>query len=134
MSIQFNYSTHENPSVPVIGITVFGASGKFDDLDGKIDTGSSIIVIPSELIDKLDLKKTGKTSAGSSILRATPRDTYHVRIKVGPNEYGPLKAITGNRSYVLLGRNLLNLWKMELDGENTRGKIIPWSTNPSDSK
>ncbi len=134
MSLQFKYSDLEKPSAPIIDIIVSNKFGKSDPRKGKIDTGSSLIAIPSELVEKLELKSTGKTKVGGYNTPPTPRDTFHVRIKVGSEEYGLLKATTNNKSYVLLGRNLINLWKLILDGENTQGEIIPWSTNPNDAK
>ncbi len=87
-------------------------------LRAKLDVGASISVIPEQLVKLLDLPSHGNTLArgydGSH--RLCP--TYRVDLKFNGIEVDWIDCIATDREDVLLGRNVLNLFFITLDGPN----------------
>ena len=132
MSYQFKYSVVEKPTLPLTDIQVDNDFGKSLPEKGKIDTGSSITAIPEYLIKSLELKKKGKVKnvRGFGAKKGQDHNAYFVKITIGTIQFELLKVIASNRNNVLLGRDIINLWELELDGQNRIGKINAWSTDP----
>lgn len=130
--MKFKYSAEEEPKVPIIDIEILNYSGRSVPEKGKIDTGAAITVIPEYIIDSLTLKKTGEQeirgfdSVGNYSI-------YDIYVIIDSKKIGPLQVIASERDNVLLGRNLINLWNLILDGKNRFGEIEVWSTNPDDA-
>lgn len=132
MSYQFKYSTVEKPTLPLTDIQVDNDFGRSLPEKGKIDTGAFITVIPEYLIKSLELKKKGKVKnvRGFGTKKGQDRDSYFIKITIGTTQFELLKVIVDNRDNVLLGRDIIHLWKLELDGQNRIGEINAWSTDP----
>ena len=81
---------------------------------------------PDERITELENIKDFRKKSGQDY------DAYFVKITIGTTQFELLKVIATNRDNVLLGRDIIHLWKLELDGQNRIGKIDIWSTDPKD--
>ena len=60
------------------------------------------------------------------------RSTYDVFIKIGTIQFDLLQVSANPRDNILIGRDLINLWNLKLDGQTQTGELIPWSTDPND--
>lgn len=135
--MQFKYSKlSSEPTVPILDILVSSAFNKSRPEKGKIDTGSAMTAIPDYLVKVLELEETGDTVMvyGFNDDGQTSEEypTYHVHITIDGIKFELLEVIARKRETVLLGRDIINLWEMNLDGKNCIGDINPWSTNPAD--
>lgn len=132
---QFSYSNSRIPSLPMVDVEVIGISGKSNpNKKGKIDTGADGTSIPEELVQTLELEETGKIWVKDVNGGRVRRSTYDVFIKIGTMEFDLMRVSATPRDNVLIGRNLINLWNLKLDGQTRTGELIPWSTNPDDAK
>lgn len=135
MSYQFKYSTADTPTLPLTDIQVDNDFGRNLPEKGKIDTGSFITVLPEYLVKSLALKPRGKVrnvgGFGTKKGQGKDHDAYFVKITIGTIQFELLKVIASDRNNVLLGRDIIHLWKLELDGQNRIGKIEVWSTDPN---
>ena len=59
---------------------------------------------------------------------------YFISIEIGGIKFDSFEVVAMPKEYVLLGRVLINLWKLEIDGKSETYAIEPWSTNPDDLK
>ena len=58
---------------------------------------------------------------------------YLVHIKIGEIKFDLMEVVALNRDDVLVGRDLINLWTLVLDGKNKFGEIKVWSNKPNDA-
>ena len=130
--LQFKYNATIVPSAPFIDLQVESYFGESLPEKGKLDTGSDKTVIPKYLVDKLNLQKhderTVQLANGTEVLESM----YFVYIKIGETKFELMEVVALDRNYVLVGRDLINLWTLTLDGKNKLGNIDIWSNKPND--
>lgn len=133
MSFQFKYSKVEKPQLPLLDLLISNDFKRTLPEKGKIDTGSFITVIPKYLIKSLDLKSNTivKDIRPFGSKKGSDTDAYFVYVTIGNTKFDLMKVISDDRDNVLLGRDIINLWSLELDGQNSSGQITPWSTDPN---
>ena len=126
---------NESPSQPYIDIEISDTlNANPRQMIGEIDTGSYITVIPERLVILLDLKRTGDTTA-AGFDKKTPKPycTYVVNIKINGALFEMVQVISAQIEYALIGRDLINLWRMTMDGQSRTGELEPWSTDTQKS-
>jgi hypothetical protein len=139
MSVSIKYDDYaEFPSFPYVDLEVSNVYvEKYFPQKGKVDTGSYITIIPEYMLELLDLHTVSRTESRTSNTEEYQEDvTYFVKIKIGSVIFPYIEVISRPdkiRPNVLLGRNLLNLWKMQLDGQTHSGLFQTWSMNPRDA-
>jgi len=108
------------PPAPKLDVQVFlaGIRAQSVSLRAKLDIGAGVTVIPERLVTLLDLPSHDNTLArgydGSH--RLCP--TYRIDLKFNGFEVDWIDCIATEREDVLLGRNILNLFFITLDGPN----------------
>lgn len=129
-----DHNTEDNPSSLIVDARVWNDRAGFCDVKAKIDTGADQTVIPENIPDLLDLNYTGDVPI-SGVNGEGEYETYgaYIEIKGIKFDFFEVVAIPRIEGDVLLGRDLINLWKLEIDGKNKRFTIKPWSTNPADA-
>ncbi len=132
--MKFNHSKTENPSSLVVDLFVWSKFGDHFPEKGKIDTGADRTVIPDYLVNTLKLKKTRESTVQGVNGILTTHLNYFVSIQIGNIKFDSFEVVAMPRNYVLLGRDLINLWNLQIDGKNETYTIEPWSTNPEDTK
>ena len=134
MTMQFYHSDIETPSALVLDIEIGNYADTYLPVKGKIDTGSDITVIPAYLASelKLDVLEMNEIMAVNRTVSECP--TYFASIKIGHTVFSKLLVMSMQKEYALLGRDLINLWQLNIDGQNMAFTIEPWSTNPNDAK
>jgi hypothetical protein len=111
------YNTSIKPPAPFVPVHVSNLA----DIDGvsvsaKIDTGADISAIPAALIDRLNLTPAGEIVVeGYNGVQSTIY-CYDVILRVDQLQMVGLSTIAFAEDYVLLGRDVLNLMRVLLDG------------------
>lgn len=137
MAYEIKYDKYaESPSFPYVDLELSNAQNEeYLPQKGKIDTGAYITVIPEYLIKLLALKSPTVAEAGGFDSDVKEHDAYFVNFKISGLMYSYVKVISQpdkKRPNILIGRNLINLWQMKLDGQNHTGEYVSWSTNTLD--
>ena len=132
MTLKFRHNKIDHPSSLVLDLTVWNNFGSSFPEKGKIDTGASHTVIPDYLVNTLNLKKTDETIVKTVTGTESIHYNYSVRIEIGSIKFDSFEVVAMPKEYVLVGRDLINLWKLEIDGKSETYSIEPWSTNPDD--
>ncbi len=134
MTLQFRHDKRDNPSSLILDLIVWNKFGDSFQEKGKIDTGASHTVIPDYLVSTLKLKKTREAIVKSVSGMESEHFNYFVAIQIGGIKFDRFEVVAMPKDYVLLGRDLINLWKLKIDGQAETYSIDPWSTNPDDVK
>lgn len=123
MAATFNYAA-ESPPAPYALVTVArpDGTGFLADLPAKVDSGASQTILPTALVERLQLEAVGQhrfeglggVQCTLSIFRIvlTIRGCEPVELDVAGSDGEP---------YILLGRDVLNQFRVTLDGP--KGKL-----------
>ena len=113
----YPYSTEFRPAAPVLVVEFLSLlPGRRIEVLALVDSGSDLTVIPDNIASRLALNKTGSTAARGLHGSPSEHSVFSVRVTVRGEETVYARAITWERDYALLGRNVLNHWKVVLDG------------------
>ena len=85
-------------------------------LDGKIDTGADLCGIPERLIIGLDLPPIRNVRTVGFPGSARDVVVYRVDVEIDGMVFPRVEALAVDRPYALLGRNLLRVLVVRLDG------------------
>ena len=136
MSHPIEYTQVGMPYLPYVNFKISNAfEHNYISTIGEIDTGSPITVIQESLRQSLNLQKVGIKEFRGFNSAPQEFDTYFVYVRFGTERIGLLEVISQDddkMSEVLFGRDLINLWKMTLDGSTYNGDFNIWSNNPVD--
>jgi hypothetical protein len=87
------------------------------DVEAKIDTGADTSVIPEGLLETLGLQPEGfVTLRGALGEKWQRRAIYRLRVRVGGEEWMPAKVVASTKTYMLVGRELLNRFVLTANG------------------
>jgi hypothetical protein len=117
--IRYRYVTSLHPPAPFVNVSVgcptTGASAK--DLPGQIDPAADRTVIPGPVVSALELVQVGRflfEGFGGAIAELP---VYLVAIQIHDLPPLEIRAVVGPREpYVLLGRDVLNSYRLLPDG------------------
>lgn len=122
------------PSSPYVDVQISNTKHEmYISKNGMIDTGAYITVIPECMVQQLNLKSSGIEMAGGFDSNIWEYDTYFINVKIYDLVYRYVKVIAQSdkkRQNILVGRNLLNLWHMKLNGETHKGEFTSFSHAP----
>jgi predicted aspartyl protease len=115
---------NENPPAPFVLAVVSNPDGSASasDLPAKVDTGADQTVIPSALAGQLALKEVGRLVLAGLGGHRTELPLYEIRLVI--RELAPIVievAASDGEPHIILGRDVLNRYKIVLDGPN--GKL-----------
>ena len=85
-------------------------------MSALVDSGADITVVPDALVADLDLRRTEIIAAGGFGGPPSEYAVFSLLIGVGGNEPAYARAISWDLDYVLLGRDVINAWRVVLDG------------------
>ena len=135
-TIQYQSDVDDSIPFPSIDLKICDPTNKkFVSKKGKIDTGSSITVIPESILDKIHVVQLGSRDVCGINGDSQKYNTYIVNIQIQDKMYEKIRVITQPdkvRKNVLIGRNLINLWYMIFKSQTRTGTIKSWSTNSGD--
>lgn len=87
-----------------------------------IDSGASMTVIPKWIVDKLELKYIYKINVIGFTGESEPY-VYPILINIESLGDFITEAITWDKEYALIGRDLLNKWLVLLNGPDKKSEI-----------
>ena len=126
--IRYRYSDHLTPPAPFLNVTVRCPSTGREaaGIPAQVDTAADRTVLPGALVAALELAEDGRLlfqGFGSQILELP---TFLVA--VSHHDLAPVfvRAALGEREpYLLLGRDVLNAYKLLLDGPRLALEVLP---------
>lgn len=119
------YDDSYEPPAPVVKLSVCNPFSRgFVEGVGKIDTGADITVIPIEWVRRLSLMPASVVWVQGYDGRPRGVYMYYVEIKLQNFEFPLVKVIASNRRDALIGRDILNKLKIELDGKTLSFELL----------
>jgi hypothetical protein len=87
------------------------------DVDGKIDTGADMSVIPGAVRAALNLPRSGVAKCrGARGEKWENVPTYIVRVRIAGGQWLSIDVVETTSSYMLLGRDVLNHYVLVANG------------------
>lgn len=125
--MKFDYSVDEEPAVAFIPLRIGHDlyPDRAGDFRAKIDTGSDMTAVPETAATFFDLRKAGELVAEGFDGRQRKLAVYAARLELPSGERVRLNVLTIPADYVLLGRDVLNLPRLLLDGPALTLEILP---------
>jgi len=112
------YDTSLVPPAPFLAAHVSDPTGSAESplIPAKVDTGADVTAIPANLVSQLNLVPASEVEVeGYNGHRATLA-CYDITLRVAHLRVVGLSVITFSEDYILLGRDVLNLLRLLLDG------------------
>jgi predicted aspartyl protease len=115
------------PPAPVAAVVVIHPVSSVNSgvMRGKLDTGADLTVIPEALVTQLALSARSHVWARGYDGTLSQRPVYYVRFTLEGHELPAIRCIAADRRNVLVGRNVLNRFVINLDGPNRRFDLRP---------
>ncbi len=110
------YDRTFNPPAPVIELKVSSVDGRLATRSkALLDTGADRSVVPSALVQRLRLQRTGTVLVRGMRGHFESVPLFSVRLELA--EDGALfDVISWDNDFVILGRDVLNRWRIMLGG------------------
>jgi len=118
-----------DPAVPpapfvLVNIGRHGGANTATDVAAKLDTGADRTVIPTDLAARLGLVEVERLTFAGLGGQPVELPVFHVRLVVRDLPLILVKvAASDGEPYILLGRDVLNSYRIVLDGPNQKLEI-----------
>jgi len=114
----FPYETAEQPPAPYLELEIRPSFHLMNPLlqRAKLDSGASMTVIPSFLVDRWELVPFSTVIVRGYNGQVSTRPTYLVDLTIGKRQFAQVEVTLSPRANVLLGRDVLNRLRVTLDG------------------
>jgi hypothetical protein len=118
---RYRYNRQTFPPAPFVHVSVFcPATGTIaESLPAQVDTAADCTIIPPDLADRLALVAADHIPVGGLGGQVADAPLYLVEIRV--HDLPPVRVevlAVANEPHVLLGRDVLNRFRVTLDGPN----------------
>ena len=120
---EFDYSRDSPTPFPQIVLRLAATkSGRFfAGLTAKVDTGADRTVVPQHLLDPLQLAIAGERDFEVAHGSIVTLPLFYVELTIeGLAPFKLIVAASDREDLILLGRDVLNLYRLVLDGPNLR--------------
>ena len=117
--IRYVYNTQVHPPAPFVLVTLRDAATGVEarDVPAQLDTGADRSVIPLSAVQALTLPVVGGVKVAGLGGAAIPTPLYGVELCVHGQAWQDLQVIAHpGEPWVLLGRDVLNVYRLLLDG------------------
>ena len=117
----YKYDVSKPIPAPVLELELGNpVTGKRLRKPGKVDSGADLLIIPSDVVDELELKQRGIELVSGYRRNLPPEETpaYYVDVEIADFLFRRVRAIESFRPDALIGRNVLNKLRVVLDGKN----------------
>ncbi|MBM3238920.1 clan AA aspartic protease [Candidatus Poribacteria bacterium] len=99
------------------------------EFEAQVDNGAVRVILPSKIVEKLQLRPLGKTKVRYADMREAERDTVHgLVIEILGRRTDCSAIIESNRTVPLIGQIVLEDLDLWIDSKN--GKLIPNPESP----
>lgn len=115
---QYNYSREFNPPAPLLPIDISRPGSPLGlRLWALVDSGAFMSLLPSGVVQELGLPQVEfSPAAGAFDGRPAEYKVFAVQLATEFAASEIVRVISFDKSYALLGRDLLNRWRVSLDG------------------
>ena len=117
MSIPYDYSYV--PPAPRLTIRLAAPDAAFSEtgLTALVDTGADVTIVPSRLIEPLDVQADNRKILRSPWGERRPVNVYLLDVGISDIRLPLMEVVADDRgNEVILGRNVLNRFRLVLDG------------------
>jgi len=117
--IRYRYLTQVSPPAPFVYVTVRNpqTSAELHDVPAQLDTGGDRTVLPADLVQTLGLFQFGSILIAGLGSLAAPRPSYLVEVRIHNLAAQTIEAVSdADEAWILLGRDVLNSYRIVLDG------------------
>ena len=124
---QYPYNKKLSPPCPGLEI-IFSPFSKlrfYLKIWAKIDTGADVTLIPQTILGRIGKVKQPTKCYNIIGFDGVPqkRPVYEVNFEVAGCKFEKMEVMSSPGNNILLGRDILNQWKLTLDGHNLTFKI-----------
>ncbi len=114
----YSYNKQYSPPAPVLTlkITLPELSQSHTEINGQLDTGADISAIPAKVVEELDLEPASEILISGYNSQEETIPTYIVGLELPQARVRHIEVITIPEYYVLLGRDILNHFYINLNG------------------
>jgi len=125
MSVSHSYDTSYEIAALMVDVQVSNPeSGQKFIIRAKIDTGADLTDIPEALQERLDLLPFSEEPIRYADGRVEWKTTFLTNFSFDGFDFESVEVTSGNRNYVLIGRNILNKLKLICDGKTLTFTIL----------
>ena len=118
---RYRYNRQVSPPAPFVHVSVraVAVNSAVAECPAQLDTAADLTVIPTRLVDELQLDQLGELSilGFGADLETLPTFLVQIQIRDLPSQLVEVLA-SHDEPYVLLGRDILNQFRIMLDGPN----------------
>jgi hypothetical protein len=121
MSARFPYSPARTPPIPAVVLTLSSPDGSrsVPAVSAHIDTAADVTLVPLTLTQQLALSPLGQLTARGLGGAAHVMDVYEVVAEIPGVAVLTIRAVSHpNERFMLLGRDVLQLFRVTFDGPN----------------
>lgn len=115
------YATFMRPPAPFVVVRLAQTAGPLtsDSVLAQLDTGADRTVIPGDFLEQLELARSGTTFVVGYAGHELEAPIYDLRLTVAGFEPVAVEVLArSDEPWVLLGRDVLNRYRIVLDGPN----------------
>lgn len=117
-------SVNYEPPAPIVKVVLFRPISKVSEEGvGKIDTGADMTVIPTSCVERLRLNPASTILVRGYDGREEEVETYFVGIELAGFKFPLVEVMCSNRKDTLIGRDILNRLRVELNGKRLRFEL-----------
>ena len=119
--IRYRYARHLQPPAPFVRVTVACAAtgNRYEDLPAQLDPGADRTVLPGAVVKALALVEDGRMSFQGFAGEVVELPVFLVEVGLHDLPAVAVRAAFGEREpHILLGRDVLNGYRLLLDGPN----------------
>jgi predicted aspartyl protease len=116
---RYRYNQQVSPPAPFVYVAMTDPAerSRVEDVAAQVDCAADITVIPSRVVEQLQLARLDMTMAMGFDGRLTEVPSYLVRIAIRGFPESTVKVLASrDEPFVLLGRDVLNRHRIVLDG------------------
>jgi Retroviral aspartyl protease len=116
--IRYLYNRQFTPPAPFVHVTIRGHTGiELTDLPAQLDPGADRTLVPYRFIEELQLIQLDELSIQGLGGQVISLPTFTVQMQIRHLNFVTLKVTAHkNEPFVLLGRDILNQYRLLLDG------------------
>ena len=111
------YDSRYHPPAPVLPVQISRPSDAVSlTVQGFLDTGADMTVIPNSAVRDLHLQPVSITLSRGFRGSVTESTVFSASISLVSEEAEAVRVLSWDEDYALVGRDLINGWRVVLDG------------------
>ena len=115
--MNFSYDKSYDPPAPVVQVRLLApGSQEWLEVSALLDSGADITVVPAGAVERLRLPSTGATDVQGFASGTQRTPTFTLRFTLGQERSWLDEVVAWDEPYAILGRGVLNHWRVTLDG------------------